>query len=98
VISGGTTDASQAAVAGDVSGDGDTYDSQASVLLRIYTRSGRLLWTHKIQGVKIGANSYYWNGRDFKNAPLANGLYIYTATLEKNGSTQTKTSAIFILK
>jgi len=97
VVSGSTTDASQA-VAGDVSGGQGTYDPQASVILRIFTRSGRLLWTYKVQGVKIGANSYHWNGRDFKNAPLANGLYLYTATLEKNGSTQTKTSAIYIIK
>jgi flagellar hook assembly protein FlgD len=85
-------------VAGDVSGGQGTYDSQASVILRIFTRSGRLLWTYKVQGVKIGANSYHWNGRDFKNAPLANGLYLYTATLERGGYSFTKRAPIVIVK
>jgi hypothetical protein len=96
-VAGTTADASQA-IANSSSRSRGTYDPQASVVLRIFTRSGRLLWTYKVQGVKIGANSYHWNGHDFKNAPLANGLYLYTATLEKNGSTQTKTSAIYIIK
>jgi hypothetical protein len=56
------------------------------------------LWTYKVQGVKIGANSYHWNGRDFKNAPLANGLYLYTATLERGGYSFTKRAPIVIVK
>jgi flagellar hook assembly protein FlgD len=96
-VSGSSSSAAQALLVGG-SNDGGGYDTEASVVLRIYTRSGRLLWTHRIQGVKRGNNSYHWAGRDFKNALLANGLYFYTATLEKNGVTRIKTSAIFILK
>jgi flagellar hook assembly protein FlgD len=73
-------------------------DPNSVVVLRIYTRSGRLLWTHRVQGVKNGANSYYWDGKDLKRAPLANGLYIYTATLERNGAEVTKKASLFIMK
>jgi flagellar hook assembly protein FlgD len=46
----------------------------------------------------MGTNVFHWDGHDVKNAPLANGLYLYTVTLEKNGVTQTKTRAIIIMK
>jgi hypothetical protein len=38
------------------------------------------------------------NGRDFANAPVADGLYIYTVTLKNGNHSQTKSSQIFILK
>jgi hypothetical protein len=51
-----------------------------------------------VQGVKLGTNSYHWDGRDFKTAPIANGLYVYTVTIEKNGKIQTKSRSILIMK
>jgi flagellar hook assembly protein FlgD len=96
-VSGSSSSPAQDLLGGSSNGRGG-YDSEASVTLRIFTRSGRLLWTHRVQGVKQGTNSFHWDGHDVKNAPLANGLYLYTATLEKNGVTQTKTRAIFVMK
>ena len=62
------------------------------------TPTGRLLWTHRVQDVKNGENDYHWDGKDLKSAPLANGLYRYTATLERNGSQVTRASNLFIVK
>ena len=73
-------------------------DADSSVVLRIYTRSGRLLWTHKVQGIRQGTNTYQWDGKDVAGAPLANGLYYYTATMESTGLTITKRTAICIMK
>ena len=72
--------------------------SLPTVTLKLFTRSGRLMWTHQVLDVKLGINVYHWNGRDFANAPVANGLYIYTVTLKNGGDSQTKSSQIFILK
>lgn len=96
-VSGSSSSAAQALSGGGLNGRGG-YDPEVSVTLRIYTRSGRLLWTHRVQGAQMGINVFHWDGHDVKNAPLANGLYLYTAALEKNGMTQTKTRAIFIMK
>ncbi len=77
---------------------GTAVQSDATVILRIFTRSNRLLWTHKVQGVRDGRNVYHWDGKDFEGAPLANGLYYYTATLERSGYEVTKKTALFIMK
>lgn len=96
-VSGSSSSAAQALLGGGSNGRGG-YDSEVSVILHIYTQSGRLLWTHRVQGAQMGTNVFHWDGHDVKNAPLANGLYLYTVTLEKNGVTQTKTRAIIIMK
>ena len=84
----------------DVTGIDEEGDSgpETTVVLRVYTRAGRLLWTHKVEGIRKGCNRYQWDGRDVRNAPLANGLYYYSATMERSGYTLTKQTPIFIMK
>jgi len=56
------------------------------------------MWTHRVLDVKPGVNVYHWNGRGFANAPVANGLYMYTVTVKSKGKSQTQFSQVFILK
>jgi hypothetical protein len=65
---------------------------------QLFTHSGRLMWTHRVLDVKPGVNVYHWNGRGFANAPVANGLYMYTVTVKSKGKSQTQFSQVFILK
>jgi flagellar hook assembly protein FlgD len=75
------------------------YDSQAKVHLRIFSRSGRMLWETSVTGVQAGGNSYHWNGRDLSGAPLPNGMYFYSATVESSaGKITTGRSPLLILK
>jgi len=85
-------------VTGSALRPGTAVQSDATVILRVFSRSNRLLWTHKVQGVHDGRNVYHWDGKDFAGAPLANGLYYYTATLERSGYEVTKRTALFIMK
>jgi hypothetical protein len=72
--------------------------SLPSVTLRLFTRSGRLMWSHQVLDVKPGANVYHWSGRDFANAPVANGLYYYTVSLTYRGETTVRNANLLILK
>ncbi len=74
------------------------YDATAKVTLKISTRSGRVIWQTSLTGVKAGGNSYPWNTRDLKNAPIANGVYYHTATISGKDQSSTKTSPLVILR
>jgi hypothetical protein len=74
------------------------YNATAHVTLRIATRSGRVIWQTSLTGVKAGGNSYSWDVLDLKNAPIANGLYYYTATVSHQGKISFKTAPLIILR
>jgi hypothetical protein len=76
-------------------------DPNALVTLKVYTITGRLLWSTTVTGASIGssgAHTVYWNERDLKGAGLANGLYVVACTVKSEGVTTTTTSKLLILK
>ena len=52
-------------------------DTPADLLLRVYTVSGRLLYTRTERGMTPGYHELAWDGRDAEGDKLANGVYLY---------------------
>jgi hypothetical protein len=102
-LSGSGTGSSASAKSSLASGSTEEtgVDPNALVTLKVYTITGRLLWSTTVTGASIGSSgnhTVYWNERDLRGAGLANGLYIVACTVKSQGVTTTTTSKLLILK
>ena len=77
-----------------------TESGQGEVTLRLYTLTGRLVWSKTLTGsaVKEGEHGVDWDGKDFSGSTLANGVYYYTATLEDSKGRDVHKTPLLILK
>ena len=57
-----------------------------NISLKIYDISGRLVTTLVNDAKAAGAHSVVWNGTDYNNNTVSNGLYIYKLTSEDYNS------------
>ena len=97
---GGSNASAKASLAGG-SSEETGVDPNALVTLKVYTLTGRLLWSTTLTGASIGSSgshTVYWNERNMVGSFLANGLYIVTCTVKSEGVTTTTTSKLLILK
>ena len=60
----------------------------SEVTLSIYNINGQLVRTLFSGTIKAGRHSAVWNGKDFRGAPVASGIYLYQ--LKVGGYTQVK--------
>jgi hypothetical protein len=49
--------------------------------VRVFTQSGRTIYTNVVRGLAFGYNQVAWDGRDSDGDELANGVYFYRATV-----------------
>lgn len=72
----------------------------ASVKIKIYTISGRLIRTldNELSPPRAGFNYYHWDGRDNDGDRLANGVYLYKVILKNNDEQKEAISKLVILK
>lgn len=54
-----------------------TSGTPADVLIRVYTVSGRLIYTTTQSGMQPGYHQIPWDGRDSDGSRIANGIYVY---------------------
>jgi hypothetical protein len=54
-----------------------TSGTPADVLIRVYTVSGRLIYSTTQPGMQPGYHQIPWDGRDSDGSRLANGIYVY---------------------
>lgn len=76
-------------------------DPSAKVTLKVFTLSGRLIWSKELSSPVYGTageHLSWWEERDGYGALLANGVYYYTVTLQSRGETSAATAKILILK
>jgi hypothetical protein len=76
-------------------------DPNALVTLKVYTITGRLIWSTTVTGASTGSSgnhNIYWNEKDLKGSNLANGLYVVVATVKSQEQTSMTTSKLLILK
>ncbi|MGQ9708475.1 MAG: C25 family cysteine peptidase [bacterium] len=66
----------------------------ASVRIRIYTLTGRLVRDLGEVCAGFGYNQIFWDGRDRDGLPLPNGVYLFTLTAE--GTTLGKRQRVFV--
>jgi hypothetical protein len=80
------------------SGSGVLLKAQVPVagkaLLRIFNCSGRLVRTMPLDGLRAGASSLYWDGRDAEGRPASSGVYF----IELSQSSQTVTKKLVLVK
>jgi hypothetical protein len=57
----------------------------ADVLIRVYTVTGRLIYSQTLRGLQPGYHQIPWDGRDAQGHTLANGIYPYRMVAH-NGS------------
>jgi len=77
----------------------NTYlDPDGTAELSIYSTSFRLLWRKTIKGLKTGANSFEWDGKDAWGSGLSNGTYIYRVLVSSRSNVTEKYSYVVILK
>ncbi len=72
----------------------------AKVYLKIYSVSGRLLWSTALgeTDASTGEHRFSWSGKDMRDIPLANGVYFYSVTVNAADQSDTKRTPILILK
>ena len=61
----------------------------ATVIVRIYTVSGRLIRVLEDPFGRAGFNQLPWDGRDGDRHPVASGVYVYTVAAE-DGETRVR--------
>jgi hypothetical protein len=75
-------------------------DPDAKVELKIYTVTGRLLWSREMTGVgnvSAGNHIVSWDGKTPGGQKLAAGTYILKVSVLSNGTTSSKSFVIIIL-
>jgi uncharacterized membrane protein len=76
-------------------------DPNAQVAFKVYTISGRLIWSTVVPGSNFGStgnHSLFWNEKDLAGGNLANGLYIVAVTVKSQGQTSTTMTKLLVLK
>ena len=68
------------------------------VIVKIYTVSGRLIRTIEDASARRGYNETDWDARDENSERLANGVYFYKVTVEKDGRKIEKIGRLAILR
>ncbi len=73
----------------------------ASVMAKVYTLEGRLVWSTAMPASSSGSSgnrAVYWNEKDLSGNNLANGLYVVAVVVKSQGKTNTATFKLLILK
>ncbi len=76
-------------------------DPAAKVELRIYTMTGRLIWSRGLSGVSnvsAGNHIVSWDGKTTGGQELAAGTYILKVSVLSKGNTSSKSFVIVMLK
>ena len=76
-------------------------DPNAKATIRVFTLSGRLIWSTVLSGGSAGDTGNHgvaWDERDLAGAPLTNGVYWWSVTLDSMGRSSTQKSKIIILR
>ena len=62
----------------------------ADVKLRVFSQSGRSIYTEAFRGLNPGYHQLAWNGNDAEGDPLANGIYFFrlSATTASGATTE----------
>jgi len=102
---GGTGTTITYGIAGsEISGQEVNYeipDPNAKVDIKIYTISGRLIWSKELTGVEnvsTGKHAIHWDGKTAGGQELAAGSYILKITVLSNGQVSSKSFVIIMLK
>jgi hypothetical protein len=82
----------------EADGEVGVTDLSARVDVRVYTQTGRKIWGTSTTGAAVGSNEIPWDVYDLKGAPLGNGVYWVTITVESGGKTQSRSAPIMILR
>ncbi len=69
-----------------------------TVVLKIYTLTGKLITTIDTLDASISYNEYHFDGLDADGDPLANGVYIYKFTATQGDDRVQKVGKIVVLK
>lgn len=71
----------------------------AEVSIKVYTISGRLIYTNKNEIIlSDGFQKIWWDGRDNDGDEIANGIYLYKIRLKNGNHSIEKTEKLMILK
>jgi hypothetical protein len=76
-------------------------DPDSKITVKIYTLSGRLIWSRTVPARVFGSSGghvLYWNERDLTGARLANGLYFAEASVKSRGQTSSVITKVLILR
>ena len=76
-------------------------DADAEVMLKIYTISGRMIWSKELRGisnVSTGKHAIYWDGKTSGGREIAAGTYILKVELKSRGEVSSKSFVIVMLK
>jgi hypothetical protein len=70
------------------------------LLIKVYTVAGRLIRNISIpqSDLRVGFNTFYWNGRDQDGDEVANGVYFYKIIAKNNGVVKTTTEKLAKIK
>jgi hypothetical protein len=76
-------------------------DPNAQITLKIFTLSGRMIWSTSLSGSTFGSSGshdVYWDERNLSGANLANGLYIAMVTVTSQGQSSSSSVKVLILR
>jgi hypothetical protein len=69
----------------------------ATIIVKVYTVSGKLVWTYNDFG-QTGYNIIHWDGHDQQGNRLSNGAYIYKITAQRGNEKVQKTEKMLKLR
>ncbi len=75
--------------------------ASSSVMAKVYTLEGRLVWSTAMPASSSGSSgnrAVYWNEKDLSGNNLANGLYVVAVVVKSQGKTSTAFSKVLILR
>jgi hypothetical protein len=76
-------------------------DPNAQIAFKVYTLSGRMIWSSTVSASVFGSSgnhNFYWDERDLAGGTLANGIYYVTVTVKSQGQSSVARGKILILK
>jgi hypothetical protein len=78
-----------------------TYDIRTdadSVIIKVFSLNGRLIWKENSDEKTIGYHNYYWDGKDLNDSELSNGIYFYKITVKLGSEEISKTGKLVKMK
>jgi hypothetical protein len=76
-------------------------DPNAQIELKVFTLSGRMIWSTALSASTFGAtgeHNVYWDEKDLSGANLSNGIYFVVLTVKSQGQTSSSSAKVLILR